>query len=557
MKSIVLFLIFCFVNLLAGNIFSGLRLDLTDGNLYSLSKGSSEILDALTEPVSLKFYYSETESSDFPQLATYARRVRELLEEYRQDSNGKIRLEVFDVRPDSDEESWAARYGLSPFPGPSGKQLFLGLVADGGKEESISVFDPTREAFLEYDITRLIYTSSTAEKVRVGLYSGVELKNEDESEFASIQTLKESFDLTEIEDFSELEQFDLLIVVHPKSDELEEDSLIDFVRQGKNVLLFVDGFNSVELDQGRVNGADVVSKVPEFLSEFGLKLTNGLVADPNLATNIRDAQGQERKFLLFSRLGPDQLSDEFVATAELEDVVLPWPGALEVTEKEGVSSLILAAATEKAGLVDYGKLNGSFVNPDLLWRSHVPSEKDYAFAVLSKVEGGGSIVVVSDSDILNDAYSVRVQSFFGRRLTSLINDNLPFVQNLAEQLSGSDSLISLRSRGVSRRPFVVVEEIETEAKDRWRKEEEKLKNKLQEVNQKLQQLQQDKSVLTSDLVEEVNKFKEARYQAQQRLREVRRNSRKEVESLEHSLFALNSFLVPFLLLAGYFIKVRN
>jgi ABC-type uncharacterized transport system involved in gliding motility auxiliary subunit len=46
-------------NILVNVVFKSARLDLTEDHLYTLSKGTNNIINSLEEPVSLRFYFSE------------------------------------------------------------------------------------------------------------------------------------------------------------------------------------------------------------------------------------------------------------------------------------------------------------------------------------------------------------------------------------------------------------------------------------------------------------------------------------------------------------------
>src|SRR5688572_18599211 len=102
--ALVLFLV---LNILTGAALKSARLDLTENELYTLSPGTRNILANLQEPIRLRFYFSKklaVESEAGGQVASYAQRVQELLEEYAAASKGKITLEVFDPEPFSEEE---------------------------------------------------------------------------------------------------------------------------------------------------------------------------------------------------------------------------------------------------------------------------------------------------------------------------------------------------------------------------------------------------------------------------------------------------------------------
>src|ERR1043165_1102580 len=76
------------------------RVDLTDGKLYTLSDGTKKVLRNLQTPVKLKLYISQGESVPV-QLRSFAQRVEDLVREFAAASNGNLRIEKYNPRPDS------------------------------------------------------------------------------------------------------------------------------------------------------------------------------------------------------------------------------------------------------------------------------------------------------------------------------------------------------------------------------------------------------------------------------------------------------------------------
>ena len=62
-------------------LLSGLRFDLTENDLYTVSPGTRTLLASIQEPINLYFFFSDSETADIVPLRTFAARVRELLEE--------------------------------------------------------------------------------------------------------------------------------------------------------------------------------------------------------------------------------------------------------------------------------------------------------------------------------------------------------------------------------------------------------------------------------------------------------------------------------------------
>src|SRR5438270_13470411 len=86
------------VNIIASR-FANARLDLTREGLYTLSRGTRQILSRIDEPVTLRFYYSTRLGESAPAYGVYAQRVRELLDEYVAAAHDKLRRETYKPQP--------------------------------------------------------------------------------------------------------------------------------------------------------------------------------------------------------------------------------------------------------------------------------------------------------------------------------------------------------------------------------------------------------------------------------------------------------------------------
>ena len=96
-----------FICLIAVNVvayYLPMRADMTSEKLYTISEGSRSILSGLKDPLRIKYYFSASSEELPPYIKNYAERVREVLEEYENLSSGRITLETFDPKPDTEEE---------------------------------------------------------------------------------------------------------------------------------------------------------------------------------------------------------------------------------------------------------------------------------------------------------------------------------------------------------------------------------------------------------------------------------------------------------------------
>jgi ABC-type uncharacterized transport system involved in gliding motility auxiliary subunit len=160
---------------------------------------------------------------------------------------------------------------------------------------------------------------------------------------------------------------------------------------------------------------------------------------------------------------------------------------------------------------------------------------------------------------LEDRFWVRVQDFFGQQVATPFSGNGALVANLVETLSGSDALISLRSRGESLRPFEMVEEIRRNADAQYRQTERQLTQRLEETERRLRELRQgtpagpggernqNQAVITPEQRAEIDAAREEILRTRRQLRAVQLELRQEIEWLETTLRVVNIALVPALL----------
>jgi ABC-type uncharacterized transport system involved in gliding motility auxiliary subunit len=164
-----------------------------------------------------------------------------------------------------------------------------------------------------------------------------------------------------------------------------------------------------------------------------------------------------------------------------------------------------------------------------------------------------NIVVIADTDMLEDRFWAQVQDFFGQRVAIPLAGNGDFVTNAIDNLLGSNALISLRSRGQSARPFVLVQEIQREAEQRFRTKEKELTEKLRETEKKLSALQSQgqeqsggRTILSKAQQEAIDQFRGDLLVTRKELRDVQQNLRSDIQTLETWVKFLNIGLIPIL-----------
>ncbi len=355
--------VFVCLNMVSAQVFRNARVDLTQQHLYSLSNGTRTLLAELKEPVRFRLFMSAALTKQAPQLAAFAGRVRSLLDSYVAASNGKVLLEVIDPQPFSEEEDRAVAFGIDGFAGTGGERLFFGLAATNSTtgHSTIPVFSPDREAFLEYDLTRLVSDLGRRGKPVVALIDGLGLSGNPMVRMPEQQVLvqmKQFFDVKPLS--GEVEKLPddtrVLMVVHPQ--DLSEKTLytIDqWVLAGNPAMVFVDPFAENQTDPRGIPPPNSTSTLEPLFTAWGVKFdTSRAVGDPDYALQTeRNVSGRPvvAQNLPWMALRGDALSHDDAILAQLSAIVVTTAGAFETT-KDGVMLHPLLQASPAAVTLD-------------------------------------------------------------------------------------------------------------------------------------------------------------------------------------------------------------
>jgi ABC-type uncharacterized transport system involved in gliding motility auxiliary subunit len=598
---LVLAILFVATTFLANSLLRGARVDLTEGNLYSLSDGTREVLKDIDEPINLYFYFSDKASASLPPLRTYANRVREMLEEIRDASGGKVNLSVIDPLPFSEDEDRATAFGLQAVPIGNGESVFFGLAGTNSVngEEAITFFQPDKESFLEYDVAKLIHGLAQQKLPVVGIISSLPLQGNFDmatrsmgEPWAVVQQMKDLFDLRTLgPDTTTIDkEIDVLMVVHPKNLSDDQQYAIDqFVLRGGRLALFVDPNSETDTppedpnNPGAAMFAPKNSDLPKLLAAWGLSYdSNQFVGDAEYALQVGMQQGsQPVRHLGILGLTKDAMNQKDVISANLETVNLASAGFIASAANATTKIEPILQSSKQAQPIPVDKIKFS-PDPSVLHDDFKPTGTNYILAgrVAGKVKtafpersgaehlteskGDISVLVFADTDLLTNRLWVQTQNFFGQTLLSPFANNADLVSNAVDNLTGSSALISIRGRAVAQRPFTKVEQIRRAAEGEYRDTEKQLKDRLADTERKLSELQQGKSdeqklILSAEQKQALENFQKEKLEIRKDLRQVQRNLDADIEALGTRLKWLNIGLIPLLLTLGVlaFVYTRN
>lgn len=592
------------ISIVASRFF--LRFDFTEDGIYTLTEGSKNIASKIEDNMEAKLYFSKSAKELPPAFKAYGNRVEEVLREYANHSDSKLAIEVIDPKPDSDEEVWARKYGIQGIQLPSGDEAYLGVVFLSGKKEiAIPYIDPRREEFLEYDISEALVKIEQNSKPKLTIYSSLPISSpnsanamnpyfSEQQDWSFINALRDFFEVTVAE--SEPKQISkdtsIFILMHPKNtSEAFEFALDQFVMRGGRLFLMLDSFSRTDLasnQQAMMNGGQMPTANSQFnrlLSHWGVTFhADSMVGDPMRSTRISTV-GQAIDYPYFLSLGNDDVNKDQTITAKLKQILFAESGyftfqkpsfelafepLIQTTETSGIVSTNMAAYLSPADLTNklsedrsqktlVALLKGKFKSAFGKVPESVENKDDF----IQTSEKENAVILFGDVDFISDSNAVERLRFLNQIVVRPRNDNLNLLLNAAEFMGGNPDLISIRTSGRVQRPFTKVKEIQIAASEKWKAEEERLSQQIQDLQSKLNELQMkrtdgNRTILTADQELEIKKFREQEAEVRKRRREVRKNLREDIEALGRKLIAMNILVVPGLVsILGIFVFWRR
>jgi ABC-type uncharacterized transport system involved in gliding motility auxiliary subunit len=578
----LLLVLFVAINMLSGSLLRGMRFDLTENQLFTLSDGTRNVLASLQEPVTLYFYFSQGSSRDIPQLRSYAKRVDELLQEIENHAAGKLTVRRVDPAPFSEEEDQAAALGLQAAPvGASGESLYLGIAGSNTLDDVqvMPFLQPSKEKFLEYDLAKMISTLGLPDRKKLGLLSSLSMQpgwdpatQGMRPAWVIYEQLDQLFDIEQIEATAgELPQdLDVLMLVHPRN--LAPNLLYgveQFVLGGGRLIAFLDPV--AELDQGDPNDPMARMQAGSSSDLGSLLAAWGVGYDParavgDLQYGVGNAGTRHIGILSVPTAG---MNESDIVSADLEVVNFSSTGWFEPIEGAGTRFDALVQSSENAASMDASRLR-FLSNPATLLEGFNPSGDRFALAVrvagpasasieapegygerhlAESVEEGINVLLFADTDVLTDRMWVQRQPFFGQDIVSAFADNGTLAVNAVDNMLGNRDLISIRTRANSARPFTRVDELRVAAEQTYRATEERLQQELEETERRLGDLQAAKgegelTIISDEQQQEIQRFMDRRLEIRRELRQVQHDLQSDIDRLGTRLKLINIGLVP-------------
>ena len=608
---------------IAFNIISAqfkLKADLTEGNLFTLSKGSKELLNDLAKeregddessPLEIRFYLTRGEKGVPVVVNEHGTRVADLLDQYKAYAGGNLELTKVNPRRDTDAEELAVNDGIRLL----NNAFYIGMaISYLDNTEVIPVLDPSLATNLEYDISRAIKNVLKLEEDRevVGVMSSLNVwggpdpsnpmammnRGQQQPPWYFLQQLQSDFKVERIEPAATdiPATVNVLLLIHPKNvSEATEYAIDQFVLRGGKLIAFVDPLAQRD-DSGRQNpqmripGLGGGSNLNLLFAKWGVPFDNTqVVADFNYRLNPRDPIAQGRMQPAYLALNRNALNMDEVVTRDLGTLRLPYAGSFDTSNvATGLKVTELITSSEQAKLVDgmSSQFNGDKIMDSFL----TGSTKKHTLAL--KLGGKFTTAFPNGKPATEDAGSAKpgaskpastehlteskennyvcligdtdilVDDHFILQQRFRISENITFVQNLVDHF-GDDTLINIRSRNQNR-PFTTIVNLEKEAQTKFEGRLKKLEEEQQAILQektKLESTGEGNNQFTLRIDPEALKAIQAKeLEKRKEIREIRKELRAEIDLIQLKIKLANIGLMPLLVIIfgiAFFIHKRK
>ena len=290
------------INIIALQVF--FRWDLTPNKIYTLSDASKSIVGRLDDKLVVKAYFTDNLPAPYNNNRRY---LQELLDDYRNASNGKISYEIISPSDETELENEAQKYGIQPVQVQTVKndraealKAYMGVVLlYGGKQETLPFIGSTEN--LEYDLTGVINRLTQPELKKIGLLAGPNMTGVDKIGKVN-QYLSKFYNVTNVDASKNTPipaDIKTLVVFSPKAPQQQQQmgqqqqapsvvpdnlkfAIDQYIMNGGKVIFMMSKVNVSTQQQFQI--AQVVpTGLEDLLENYGAKVNNTIVTDKECA----------------------------------------------------------------------------------------------------------------------------------------------------------------------------------------------------------------------------------------------------------------------------------
>ncbi len=469
------------VNVLSLRAFA--RFDITADKAYTLSAATKETLSGLDDNVTITAYFTQELPAPYSSASRY---VRDVLEEFRAASKGKVSFEFIDpaendkdtkreVKRDifgrqfydqTQQEKDLAAMGIQPVEirvvaqdQAQTKRAYLGIVIrHHEKKEVIPVVQNLNQ--LEYDLTSLVRKLTRPKTPVIALLQGHDEPGLRDKLRNLQAALSQTYEVRPVE-LQGKDRFDadvdgLMVIGPQKPLQPNELKAIDqLLMEGKPVAMFLD---TVHFDMRQNDQKPADHGLSTLLGAYGITVGDQMVAD---VSSGMLTMSEQRGFMMVQQQVPypfmplvKRLEGDSPVSKGLGEIVFPFASKVTATGGDGKTVTVLARSTQKSWTEgkpqnldprrDWRSETVSFTGPhDLMVQVTGKLKSAYAAeappvsgapALLTESKTESRLIVAGTSHLLWDDYLQR--------------PNIPLIMNVADWLVLDPALLAMRTRGL-------------------------------------------------------------------------------------------------------------
>ena len=469
-EIVIVAAIIILANLISQSVFG--RLDLSEGNIYSISESTKTVLRDLDDIVNIKVYFSEKLP---PYLTTLTREIRDMIDEYGAYAGADLVVDFEDPAADPETEQRVRSLGIP--------QVQLNII-EKDKAEVMNaylgiaiLFEDRKEVipvvqgavYLEYELTSAILKVTSKEPKTVGFLTGDRSLSGDPYE-AVRRAMQKQYSVTTVSiSGGEMvpPEVNTLVVARPLGlSEWETFAIDQFLMRGGRALFLIDG--TTIPDEGPLVAVPAQTGVDSLLAHYGVRVNPDLVFDRQCG-NATFSTGFFRytvPYMLWPMVTKTGFNEDSPVTDQLERVVFPWVSSIDFTKDPDTFPEIEVLA--RSSVQSWTETEQLDLNPQRDFRPTTPlGPRNMAvllggsfpsfFSGLPVPEPGDTVPpwagpnldVGPETRIIVIGSSRFIQSDY----LSQYPENGTFFLNAVDWLTLGDSLIGIRSRVVTARPL--------------------------------------------------------------------------------------------------------
>ncbi len=565
-------------NLLANHLTADTELDVTEEQFYTLSPSTIHILEELDEPVTAKLYFSDILAKQNPNLRVMFNRVKMLLAHYKAASKGKFDYRIYRPKHLDKYEDRAISDGLQPVPLIDLNQnaLFgLSITDTLDRKAVIAYLSPDRIKNLEQDLTALIY-GLYHQKKTIGLISSLPVLGQNingvvMAQYEMLDKIKQFYNIKVIEKPQNVEEIDVLMMIHPKdlSDEMTH-AIENYVKNDGKVLLFLDTAaeakrlympENAPYMPSDLNGLDRFFGF-EFYSDYVVAdLENSITVDAT--TNYQNNPAFTQDIIQF-KLKDENFNPFHPVTKNLHTLLMSSASVLMPRQGADIRFMPLMQASSDSALMS-SELVYKNLNPRQILSYY---QKDDNVKFLSAYitsdlpDKKFELIVTADTDFLYDNFWGRKQIFLEKKYFIPLFSNADFVLNALDFLTSNTRLIGLRGKGAKNRAFNDIEKLRKESIFRYKLKEEEIFQAIEQAKQNLQEIFEKRNFeerenFSADELAIITGIKKELDLLRTELSNVRTKSLSAIENTALKVKLINIFSIPLLLVLILCIVMLN